>query len=260
MKPEFSKPFNMEHARAGAPFCLRGGGPATVLKWDGRRKGEPLIGFRTEQDIPSSWSAGGVYFSDCLEGPDDLVMLPLGLIGGKPVFVGDQVVNAGGAITTAFVGIDLTSPPLAWRWPAPTKAYPTTSMTFDELAIVHNAQLDSKPNEFARSVRAVANAALRHAVDAGQVVPVSEARPGVRPHNPYTGALRDPRDVESDPMGVLIRHPDEPMHAAKDGAARDVTVARAVRDVCIAVIDRSHTRTARELLDIDLSAITQSVQ
>jgi hypothetical protein len=170
MKPQFSKPFNMEHARAGAPFCLRGGGPATVLKWDGRRNGEPLIGFRTEQDIPSSWSAGGVYFSDGLEGPDDLVMLPLGLIDGKPVFLGDEVLAAPrgeeSELTSAFVGMTFPDGH-AWKWPAPTKVYPEFSGDLDELRQQHNAAIGE---EMGWRLLRVANFALRRAVDSEHVV------------------------------------------------------------------------------------------
>jgi len=33
--------------------------------------------------------------------------------------------------------------------------------------------------------------------------------------NPYTGETRDPRDVESDPFGILVIDPSKPLLAAK---------------------------------------------
>lgn len=33
-------------------------------------------------------------------------------------------------------------------------------------------------------------------------------------HNPYTGALRDPRDIKSDPMAILCVKPGVPLLAA----------------------------------------------
>lgn len=79
-------------------------------------------------------------------------------------------------------------------------------------------------------VRRAMNVALGRVIADGQVVPISEAKPGLRPHNPYTGALRDQRDIDSDPMGMAIHHPAEPMRAAQDRAARDMAVAKAVRE------------------------------
>jgi hypothetical protein len=163
MKPEFSKPFDQAAARAGAPFCCRDGRSADILKWDGRRPGEPLIGFQSDSDIPASWTAGGAYETGS-EGDIDLVMLPLGLIDGEPVFVGDTFLWHDGTpkvATAEMAGGD-------WgrcAWPAPANVYPTfTQKDIDTLDgwSGHNWQVN------------FANAALRHAIDAGQVVQVPQ--------------------------------------------------------------------------------------
>ncbi len=229
MKPKFSKEFNAQHARDGAPYCCRNGSEATVMKWDGRRKGEPLVGFRTDCDLPASWAEDGSYFTSGEEGPDDLVMLPVGEIDGKPVFVGDELVMDGrkkliaGAKQRNFADM---------AWPAPAKIYLETLMTDGDLAKAFVS--DPTPHQI-DVMRKGANVALRHAIGAGQVTPISEATPYLRPHDPYTGRLRDPRDIESDPMGALIYHPQELMVEASSVVKgrrdeRDMVIAQAMRD------------------------------
>lgn len=165
MKPEFSRPFNLEHARAGAPFGCRDGRVATILKWDGRRPGEPLIGYQGEDDIPASWAVDGAYSREH-ESHLDLLSLPLGMLDGKPVFTGDAIEDdgpAGWVLGVAYVhNRNFTN----CRWPALVKAYPETLMADAQLECaagtgmwVHSSKL-----------RDIANAALRHAVDAGQLI------------------------------------------------------------------------------------------
>lgn len=53
--------------------------------------------------------------------------------------------------------------------------------------------------------------------------------------NPFTGKPRDPRDIASDPSGILMLDPDEPLIAAKppeQGRAADVaTVEKVVKKI-----------------------------
>lgn len=159
MKPEFSRPFNLEHARAGAPFGCRDGRVATILKWDGRRPGEPLIGHQGEDDIPASWAVDGAYSQEH-ESDVDLLMLPLGMLDGKPVFTGDAIEDGPGDWTPGIAhpaNRNFTN----CRWPAPPRVYPVTLMAAAEL---DSASADTE------GLRRVANAALRHAVDAGQLI------------------------------------------------------------------------------------------
>lgn len=241
-KPEFSKHFNIDHARSGAPYSCANGSRAEMLRFYASK----MVGIHDgagAEPYAGEWLLDGTYCTPGHGGALDLVMLPLGLIDGKPVFVGDEFIHRDGETITAApmdakIGFD------GARWPSPTKAYPITSMTFDELAIVHNAQMDSTPNEFARSVRAIANAALRHAVDAGQVVPKGE-------HEATLHRLGD--QLKDITLG--------------DRAARDMAIAEAVRAAAVSQFDAAvnclaflkATHVAKQIGEIDLSAIIAGV-
>lgn len=159
-KPEHTRPFNLEHAKAGAPYCLRSGVEVTVLKWDARNPSFPLIGFFGPQDSSHCWTKEGAQVSGDVESPCDLVMLPLGEIDGKPVFVGDELRDRWNNTIRAFVGMG--SNPAHWFWPAPARQYPVTGMDSDEL----REAWDSADNKGSiDTARVIANAALRHAID-----------------------------------------------------------------------------------------------
>lgn len=167
-----TKPFNLEHARAGAPIACANGMEATILKWNSRRDGHPLLGVFGDRDLSMVWRADG---SNEGNRDIDLVMTPLGWIDGKPVFVGDELQfhDRTAGVKPAAPGLDLTF----WRWPEPEKQYPVTMMTRDELfAVSQAAARKSSPFADHGSVvhTAVANAALRHAIDNGQVIPLDQ--------------------------------------------------------------------------------------
>jgi hypothetical protein len=230
-KPEFTKPFNLQHAKAGAPYCCRDGDQATVLKWDGRRFNEPLVGCIGDDDMPASWGCDGRYVPD-EHGPRsrDLVMLPLGFIDGKPVWVGDHFITSGGLpciTTTASAGYFK-----GCCWPAPVPVYPTFDGSVDMLSIEY-----SKDMSYCNSLVRVANFALRHAIDAGQVVPDAEhskllaiigaAYQVAGAH----GASEAVLDVLSDPAAATAAQIDAmlPYETPFDrDAARDLAVAQAV--------------------------------
>ena len=91
MKPEHTKEFNAEHAKAGAPYCQRNGLAARIGIWDGQGSAE-IIGERLSKSgswITESWNAIGETLTRVTLA--DLVMLPLGYCEGKPVFVGDKL-------------------------------------------------------------------------------------------------------------------------------------------------------------------------
>ena len=181
MKPEFSKPFDLAAARAGAPFCCRDGRTAEILKWDGRRPGEPLIGFQSDSDIPASWAEDGAYETGH-EGDIDLVMLPLGLIDGKPMFAGDEI-EAMSVTGSHWISITVRpgDRPLGgrFRWPAPAKAYPVTTMRHEDMFSIYSADLRGRGytsvGAETHGLEAVANAALRHAIDSAQVITAEQA-------------------------------------------------------------------------------------
>jgi hypothetical protein len=91
-------------------------------------------------------------------------MTPLGFIDGKPVFVGDEVEYAPHAkrIEAEPKDRDFSN----FTWPAPARQYPVTGMTYEELCTSAGWPLLTT-NSIA--VRCIANAALRHAIDNGQL-------------------------------------------------------------------------------------------
>jgi len=168
MKPEHTKPFDLEAAKAGAPYCCRDGQPATILKWDGRHAGYPLIGIYGEEDATMDWATDGRY-GNSARNHLDLVMTPLGMCEGKPVWWGDWIVDGQGQEFTA----PAINPGLDWsccRWPNHAPQYPQTRMTDDEmLRIVHSIRAGS--SSLTRG--ALANAAIARAIEDGDVVPAA---------------------------------------------------------------------------------------
>lgn len=164
MKPEFSKPFNIDHAKAGAPFCGADCEAVRVLIWDRKHPTHPIIAIeeRGEQEAIAFRVDGKSTSHESLGIVLELVMLPLGLIDGKPVFVGDAIALPSGEVCV--VGpVDRPGPDCSW--PAPAREYPQTMMKIAELA---KHCCDGR--SWTEDARAIANAALRHAIDAGQVV------------------------------------------------------------------------------------------
>ena len=177
-KPEFSKPFNISDTKVGAPYCCRDGQQAEILKWDCNHKCFPLIGVVCENTYhyPESWTISGEQASDeeLERRPGrDLVMLPIGMCQSKPVFMGDELVTRVGVnfvVEAKHIG-DLDEEN---TWPVPELDYPTTQMKLEDF----DAALSKSGSHeciSARAACAIANAALRHAIDAGQVVLPSAA-------------------------------------------------------------------------------------
>lgn len=100
MKPEFNidhcRPFNLEHAKDGAPYCQRSGRAARIGIWDSNNPdGYTLAGVRTnddESEYSESWDSKGKFHLGHDSGID-LVMLPIGYCQGKPVHFGDILVS-----------------------------------------------------------------------------------------------------------------------------------------------------------------------
>jgi hypothetical protein len=97
MKPEHTKPFNAEHAKAGAPFAQRNGLAARIGIWDAIGS-YPLAGVKSctnEIEVASSWTNDGHFHKTGPLYENDLIMLPLGYCEGKPVFVGETLFKDG---------------------------------------------------------------------------------------------------------------------------------------------------------------------
>lgn len=177
-KPLHSKPFDLGAAKAGAPFCGANGEAVRVLIWDRKHPTHPILAIEEDGDQEAvAFAKDGSTAHNYDSIVRQLVMLPLGLIDDKPVFVGDEIelklfsnleggspwkrvkAEAGWAGTWKDDG--------EWaRWPAPPKVYPETRMTTDYLFESARVSLTEG------TLRDIANAALRHAVDAGQVFPL----------------------------------------------------------------------------------------
>lgn len=171
-KPEFSKPFNILDAKAGAPYCCRDGRTAQVLKWDRNVSDYPMMGVVGKSDDPRTWTATGsaTYGAHGAEYDCDLVMLPLGLIDGKPVFVGDKITSPDcKGDTTAHHKMNFGEKS-TWAWPVSAPTYPVTLMTDGDLVSNYYGGGPVSHDQEYQAWRRIANAALRHAIDAGQVV------------------------------------------------------------------------------------------
>lgn len=247
-KPEFSLPFNLEHAKAGAPYCCRDGHAAHILKWDRNVSDYPLLGVIRKSDDPRTWTeTGSVSYSEkhTSQYDSDLVMLPLGFIDGKPVFVGDKITSPDcKGNTTAHHNMNFGEGS-TWTWPVPAPVYATFNGSVDMLAIEYN-----KDNNFVLSLTRVANAALRHAIDAGQVVPASV-------HDKATRALI--RGGWQD-LGVQEWKPkigEKPAYIRDE--ERDMDVAQAVKTHFMQNLGSDSSSVARFFAYMDLSSIITSV-
>lgn len=93
-----TKEFNVEHTKAGAPYCQRNGLAARIGIWDREHVHYKLVGVAMGADggeALKSWTEEGKNYADGSDSTIDLVMLPLGYCEGKPVFVGDELFRDG---------------------------------------------------------------------------------------------------------------------------------------------------------------------
>lgn len=237
-KPVHTKPFNLEHARAGAPFCCRDGGEVEILKWD-RKHTFCIVGLDTHDASVRRWRADGSYN----EGSNvfDLVMLPLGFIDGKPVFAGDEIETKSFSASGAWEPVKVCPGDHGFttcRWPAPAPVYPETLLSEEKLAAAAGTGMWVPDS----ALRALSNAVLRHAIDEGQVVLADVSAASVR---------------EAYSVGKAVAY----KHEAGGRAARDMAIALAVQNACV---DRCEPIAGRAQLmraigDIDLSAIIAGV-
>lgn len=87
------RPFNHEHARAGAPFSTIDGRAVEIIRWDVRGGECPLLGIvenGTHGQLAVRWATDGVQHAE-RTADEQLVMTPLGICEGLPVFPGDQL-------------------------------------------------------------------------------------------------------------------------------------------------------------------------
>lgn len=154
------RPFNYDHAKAGAPISNLGGGVPVILTFT--RQGprgqkfpilvEDITGATVTYDLLGRRSGSTTWNQD---DPWKLVMRPLAYVDGSPVFVGDelQIIVTGNTYYASIgdIGFDIFN---QCTWP---KKYPETRMSDAELFAV------------SKDMRSFANAVIRRAVDDGDV-------------------------------------------------------------------------------------------
>lgn len=235
-KPEFTRPFNVEHAEDGAPIGMKCDQPAKFLAFveDANPACCVIILEPTRNNIISTRHKSGQTNENHgrQENPYDLVMLPLGMIDGKPVFVGDELTDPTGA---AFSPGPRDSGHLAGcRWPAPARAYPETTLSPDHLRAAYNQDMGGPANA---ALLRTANAALRHAIDTGQV-------------------------FSKEHVNSVVESTAEAVKAELSGRkARDLAIAKAVLKTCLYMCKPigGSVQMSRALESIDLYAIIASV-
>jgi hypothetical protein len=181
--------FDLAAAKAGAPYSCRNGDEATVLNWGSRAPVYSLPGVRTAKDITTAWMADGSYSKEDKHHLYDLVMRPLGTIDGKPVFVGDRLVD--------MVGQEFTVTPshkalTRYTWPEPPREYPKSQIDFTgfcqamreagfetaaSVSRTGNLSLTLNSVESLNSLsQCLVNAIIKFAIDAEIVVPTEDVR------------------------------------------------------------------------------------
>jgi chromosome segregation ATPase len=173
-----TRPFNAEHAKAGAPVCTRGGAAAQILaNLGGGANGYPVVGVYVLNGRVSTaeWTKDGHFHKRGKISNVDLFMSPLGFVDGRPVFVGDMLCNADGVMHEVEAD-DRYFDGMRWPQPAateePAKAvYPEFVGDISILETAYSYVPDNNPH-WGVVLRRVANAAIRHAIDSQQVVVV----------------------------------------------------------------------------------------
>jgi hypothetical protein len=165
---KFLRPFDAKQYLVGAPVgCRMPSLTPEILKIaeDGWMYG--IIHRVGTRPAAMEWAPNGKVNNATADGPHDLVMIPLFLIDGKPVFVGDEI-QGGGEVVKAKA--HFTTEAGMWRWPSPKKEWPSTSM--------RSREIRDKFNAFASHGdmwTSVANAVIAHECEAGNLVTDKQA-------------------------------------------------------------------------------------
>lgn len=168
---ENCRPYNHEHAQAGAPIGLRNGCDVkihhVVPEFD------KLIGMFYGVDgtvHAGEWNLKGAYYDFGHGGRLDIIMPPVGYCEGKPVFVGDTLIDPKWWQTenqsfivqaTNINGYEFDR----CKWPKPKTKNPETRMTLHEMYAVWQAPVE----DLAPSLRELMNASIAHAIQDGDV-------------------------------------------------------------------------------------------
>lgn len=168
MNHEHSRPFSLAEHEAGAPVGCRSRllTPRIHDAVGDYLYGIILRGVGGARPTSHEWSkSDGHEHPGGILGPHDLVMLPLFLLDGKPVFVGDELVNDQGFPVKAGPLHDNSDG--KWRWPAPKVE---TRMTDPELLAMRSDFEGRQPITVQHAYREIANAAIARAIADGDVI------------------------------------------------------------------------------------------
>lgn len=165
MKRE-TRPYSHADATQGAPYGARSEEyDAMVLHAEGTQ----LLGATRKKGgswLPTEWTRDGMVRSEPAEHPRDVVMLPLGMVEGKPFFVGDRIVGNTGESFIAEPS-DMGGTHKTWKWPKPAQNWPKSSMTADQLKrAFHAATPESR-----KGWCGIADIAIAHECEAGTLIP-----------------------------------------------------------------------------------------
>lgn len=265
--PIHTRPFNVEHAKAGAPYCGSNGEAVRAIIWDRKHPTHPIIVIEEDGDQEAvAFRADGTTEFAHPSMVQKLVMLPLGYIDGKPVFVGDQLVDPSGAI---FVPGPSNGGHLAGCiWPAPEKVYPETRMTEGEIISSYygGGPVNGRQEETAAFFR-IANAALNHALATGQFITKEGHEAALHrlgeSLRPVADAARAERDMAvAQAVESEMRAAGEQMAARR--SARDMAVAQATKKACLVILageafGQAPVVSYNHICAIDLTAIIAEV-
>lgn len=166
----YTRPYNQEHARAGAQVRLQLDPRYKVehLAWSDR-KAVGIVRSPTEI-FAGEWYANTGHAIDPMLRPGwDLVMAPLAIVQARPVFVGDELALPNGELFIVSPQLLAQYDP-GWTWPKPKAKWPTTSLTPDELSKIDDVTA-MKEMPVGGAYVYLANAIIAHECEAGNLVP-----------------------------------------------------------------------------------------
>lgn len=123
---QFARPFDIEAYHRGEPLgCAGLGFEPQVLKTTEYY----LFGTVTSPfgEVAMRWDTKGSPYNDNGPGPHNLVMLPLFLIDGKPVFVGDEIQGSGEVVKAQSY---FSNEAGLWKWPGAARRVGTRMTTY----------------------------------------------------------------------------------------------------------------------------------
>lgn len=162
---QFARPFDIEAYHRGDPLgCAGLGFEPQVLKTTEYY----LFGTVTSPfgEVAMRWDTKGNPYNDNGHGPHNLVMLPLFLIDGKPVFVGDEIQGSGEVVKAQSY---FSNEAGLWKWPgAPRKV--ETRMTGGEIGRLAES-LSMRITGLTEDARNLLNFGIARAIEDGDVIP-----------------------------------------------------------------------------------------